>query len=221
MTSTSPIFVFDSREQWFPVGVEESLRAAKPLGATPDCDAPRPFAKALDFPGAMKPIDLPAVGYSRLFTSGPLWWTQRWLWYLYNPGPPILAGVGQHEGDWEFVQTGETTSGTPVLMTCSQHHAGGKREAWACERRDGRPVIYVGLGSHANFFTPGHHAEDVCDGKGRVLDDIEWRPFGAWKDWPGRWGNSTGEGRSPESPARQHGHRWSAPHLFHSSAVAQ
>jgi len=75
-------------------------------------------------------------------------------------------------------------------------------------------VIYVALGSHANFFTPGDRGQDVANGRGKKLADIEWRPFGGWAAWPGIWGNSTGPGRSPESPGAQ-GERWHAPHMFH------
>jgi hypothetical protein len=223
--SFEPIFVFDSREQWFPVGVEESLDAvnARCRGGIFNghrAEPARPFPPGvtnIDFPANMKQPDLPPVGYHRVVQSGPLWWHQYWLWYLYNPWS--VAGVGRHEGDWEFVQIGCVNGNRPVLVTASQHHSGGKREAWAVELREGRPVIYVALGSHANYFNVGSLGGgiDQCDGRGRVLDSIEWREFGPWKDGPWRWGNSTGEGKSPESPGRQ-GKRWHAPHLFHSEA---
>lgn len=211
-----PIFVFDSRERWFPVGVEESLDAVK-------CHVPTKFPVAaryvtlagndLDFPPNMTQPDLPPVVYHRRVRGGPLVWDQYWLWYLYNP--KAYVGVGCHEGDWEFVQLGCAWD-TPVLMTGSQHHTGGKMEYWNVERRGDRPVVYVALGSHANYFHPVRTVEDVCDGYGKTLTDYEVREFGAWKDWPGRWGNSRGEGKSPESPGRQ-GRRWTAPHLYHSS----
>jgi hypothetical protein len=223
--SFDPIFVFDSREKWHPVGVEESLKPSSYYWQ----GTSRQFAKGdpsrlnagvdcLDFPADMKQSDLPPVGYHRATAGGPLVWHQYWLWSLYNPWS--VAGVGRHEGDWEFVQIGVTPiTDSPVLVTASQHHSGGKREFWACELRDGRPVIYVALGSHANYFHAGRlgGGQDECDGKGRVLDSIEWRDFGPWKDWPGRWGNSSGQGKSPESPGCQ-GKRWHAPHLFHSEA---
>jgi len=173
----------------------------------------------------MRQPDLPPVGYTR--TAGPvvsgLVWQQYWLWYLYNPWN--VVGVGEHEGDWEMVQVAYTpkpagrvfTGVDPILITGSQHHTGTKREAWACEHRDNRPVLYVALGSHAHYFTPGTHGTDRCDGKGRVLDTIEWRDMGPWHSWPGRWGNSRGEGQSPRSPGHQ-GTRWTAPHLFHSQS---
>jgi hypothetical protein len=213
----TPVFTFDSRERWFPVGVEESLEATKPHGRSLVDGAPVPEATRLDFPAGMRQPELPPVGYHRVKDGGHLWWHQFWLWYLYNP--KVYAGVGAHEGDWEFVQIGCADKGgdRPVLITGSQHHSGGKREFWRTVRLGQRPVVYVARDSHANYFTPVADIEDQCDGKGRVLEEVEWRPFGPWASWPGRWGNSTGKGQSPESPGRQ-GFRWSAPHLYHGQA---
>ena len=172
----------------------------------------------MDFPADMKdPTDTPIVGYSRELEGGGLEWHQYWLWYLYNPKKYFVTG--EHEGDWEFVQVGYARN-TPVCMTNSQHHSGGARMWWDVELLDDRPVVYVALGSHANYFTPVDGIPEIGDdgdGKGAVLDAIEWRDFGPWATWPGRWGHSTGEGQSPESPGCQ-GDRWSAPHKYHSSA---
>jgi hypothetical protein len=103
-------------------------------------------------------------------------------------------------------------------MTCSQHKTGSKREFWTVEQtHHKRPVVYVALDSHANYFVPGQVLEDRCDGEGRVLDDYELRAFGPWCGWGGRWGNSAGQGESPRSPGCQ-GDRWSAPHAYHAAA---
>jgi hypothetical protein len=214
MPVTAPTFVFDSREQWKPCGVEESLSI---FGIEWPFQGDR-----LNFPNDMDPVAigrLHPVVYTRTLPDGPLVWEQFWLWYTYNPWN--VGGVGKHEGDWEFVQIGYSDFRTPILMTCSQHHTGGKREYWTVELENESPVVYVARGSHANYFAAGSQGGglDRCDGKGLVLrpDDYELRRFGPWAMWPGRWGNSTGEGQSPQSPGRQ-GHRWKAPHLFHSSA---
>jgi hypothetical protein len=206
----APIFTFDSREKWFPVGVEESLAAMTvPM---PGLDV-----AALNFPANMRQPSLPPVGYHRAIAGGHLWWHQFWLWYLYNP--KRYAGTGNHEGDWEMVQIGcvDRAGTRPVLVTGSQHHTGGKREFWRTVQRNGRPAIYVARDSHANYFGPFADLEDQCDGKGLLLAEVEWRPFGRWAAWPGRWGNSTGEGKSPESPGCQ-GTRWNRPEIFHGQA---
>jgi hypothetical protein len=131
------------------------------------------------------------TAYYRIVRDQGLDWHQWWLWYLYNPGPPAFHGVGRHEGDWEMIQIAETSS-TVVLATLSAHHEANQRLWWSCERREGRLVAYVALGSHANYFTPGVYARygDQNNGKGRVIDDLDVLPFGSWASWRGRWGNS-------------------------------
>jgi hypothetical protein len=108
-------------------------------------------------------------------------------------------------------------------MTASQHKSGGARMWWDVELRDGRPVIYVALGSHANYFKPVNEIPEVGDdgdGKGAVLDSMSWRTFGPWAQWKGRWGNSTGPGESPQSPGCQ-GDRWNHPERYHSKAAVE
>lgn len=214
----SPIFKLDSREQWRPQEVETAEALGQIGGQPVDLNALPQAGGRMDFPPDMQdPTDTPFVGYHRVVEAANLFWHQFWLWYLYNPWS--VAGIGEHEGDWEFVQLAsiDADGDRPVLMTASQHHSGEKREFWRCELDDGRPVVYVALGSHANYFTPGWRGEDEVNGQGPVLTGLEWRQFGDWADWPGLWGNSTGAGRSPESPGRQR-ERWSLPQIFHSRA---
>lgn len=213
-----PIFKLNSQEKWRPQPVETVERFGKINGEPVKLSALPLEGGRMDFPATMRdPANTPVVGYHRAVKAADLWWHQYWLWYLYNPWS--VAGVGRHEGDWEFVQLGcvDRKGDRPVLVTASQHRAGEKREFWRCETRDGRPVIYVALGSHANFFTPGDRGQDVANGRGRVLTDVEWREFGKWATWPGMWGNSTGAGRSPDSPGSQ-AERWHMPHVFHGTA---
>ncbi len=160
------------------------------------------------------------VGYRRSVEGGGLTWFQYWLWYLYNPKKVLVTG--NHEGDWEFVQVGYAGD-QPICMTTSQHHSGGARMWWEMEVEGSRPVVYPALGSHANYFTPVSQIPEIGDdgdGGGARLDAIEWQEFGPWATWPGQWGNSTGQGHSPDSPGSQ-GDRWSAPHLYHSKAHHQ
>jgi hypothetical protein len=218
----SPIFKFDSRERWYPQPVETVERLGKINGKGVDLSA-LPETGRIDFPDPedmSDPDHTPGVGYHRVVYAEGLHWHQFWLWYLYNPWE--IAGFGVHEGDWEFVQlaTVDAEGDAPVLVTASQHRTGEKREFWRCEREgeeNPRPVIYVAKGSHAHFYTAGPRGEDDANGKGDVLRDIEWRPFGKWATWPGVWGNSDGAGRSPISPGQQH-ERWEFPAVFHASA---
>jgi hypothetical protein len=228
-----PIFVFDSGEKFEPIAVE-SVEAVPARLLGPDggdggavkLDALPAAGGRMNFPPdpeaqerRLRPT-LGGVGYRRRLESAGLVWIQYWLWYLYNPKQVYVTG--DHEGDWEFVQVGFGRD-TPVCMTASRHHSGGARMWWEIEHRDGRPLIYVARGSHANFFEPQRgltEFEDRCDGRGATLDSIEWRDFGPWADWPGLWGNSTGEGRSPSSPGRQ-GTRWTHPAAYHSASRAE
>lgn len=231
-----PIFRFCKAETWFPIGVEESLAAynyewSDTYGPSwwkvsnsppqPDLKGP-PYGHRVDrlnLPEDMTQPDLPPVVYHRVVTGGNLAWHQYWLWYLYNPWG--IGGIGKHEGDWEFVQIGRTPGerARPILVTYSQHHNGGKREYWAIEEVEDRPIVYVALGSHANYFATGRQGGgiDLCDGMGKELVDYELRSFGSWASWSGRWGNSIGEGKSPDSPGQQI-IRWRTPHLYHSNS---
>jgi hypothetical protein len=221
-----PVFVLDSREKFKPLAVE-SVEAVD--GRLVDADGADTGAISLtDLPpdgGRMNFPPLPAtyeeeaerrfgnVGYRRVARGGGFTWVQYWLWYLYNPKRIFVTG--EHEGDWEFVQVGYAGD-QAFCVAASQHKSGGSRMWWDCERRDGHPVIYVALGSHANYFQPVDQLPEIGDdgdGAGATLGDIEWRDFGDWATWPGRWGNSTGEGRSPQSPGCQ-GERWNAPHRY-------
>jgi hypothetical protein len=226
--------VFDSREKFLPLAVEsvEAIDGAEVI--SPDGTPAGPIrldslpagGGRMNFPPnpASYEQDLQRrfgnVGYTRDVLGGGLLWRQYWLWYLDNPKRVLVAG--EHEGDWELVQIGYAGD-VPVCMTASQHRNGGARFWWDLELRGGRPVIYPALGSHANFFRTVDGlpwVADDGDGRGEVLDSIEWRDFGPWETWPGRWGNSSGHGRSPESPGRQ-GDRWRRPHSFHAKAKNQ
>jgi hypothetical protein len=228
-----PIFVLDSREKFQPLAVESVPASGAGLIESDgtrrdevDLDALPAAGGRIDFPADPEAIEerlrpqFGGVGYRRRQKGGGLTWVQYWLWYVHNPKRIVVTG--DHEGDWEFAQVGYAGE-TPVCMTLSQHHSGGARMWWNVQRRDGRPLVYVARDSHANFFRPVDEIPefgDEADGRGEDLADLEWRDFGDWADWPGRWGNSTGKGRSPQSPGCQ-GDRWEAPHRYHTSARIQ
>lgn len=169
--------------------------------------------------------------YGRVLVDGGRKWLQYWLWLYYNP--KHLLGFGRHEGDWELVQIALGALQEPELVTFAQHSAGENR-AWSEVEHhsspDGvHPVVYVAPLSHASYFEAGTHfylfplGADSPDGAGpAVLPQLEF--FGAWVEWPGRWGNSEGVlgdwargrlgGRSPTGPAHQ-GDKWRSPSRFH------
>jgi hypothetical protein len=230
-----PVFLLDSNEKFKPLDVA-SVEDAELEGRLVDAhgnqtDAPIVLGELpadggrMNFPPHAEKYEqrLQAaygnVGYHRVVENGGLQWHQYWLWYIYNP-KVIVEVTGEHEGDWEFVQIG-CVGETPVCMTNSQHQSGSGRYWWeVTKREDGRPLVYVAVDSHANYFVPVSDIPwigDDADGEGEALDNLDWHDFGDWKKWPGQWGNSTGPGRSPQSPACQ-GARWSAPAKYHSVA---
>ena len=99
---------------------------------------------------------------------------QYWVWYPYNDySPEYLAGqVWQvHEGDWESISVILDLGGRPLQVGLSKHCAGTRR-AWSkVQKRGERPVIYVALGSHANYFGVGRfrHSPDCWP---RELRDV-------------------------------------------------
>ena len=89
---------------------------------------------------------------------------QYWLWYPYNDySPTIPAGdLWQvHEGDWEAVSVVLDLRGNPLVAGYSQHRAGKRREWAKVPKRGARPLVYVALGSHANYFAEGDQPLDT------------------------------------------------------------
>ena len=78
--------------------------------------------------------------------------------YVYPPSDFIWQA---HEGDWEVVNVVLSPAGMPLEAAYSQHCL-GERRAWDDVPlwRGTHPVVYVALGSHANYFAPGLHQLD-------------------------------------------------------------
>jgi hypothetical protein len=91
---------------------------------------------------------------------------QYWLWYPYDDyAAPFSRGeVWQvHEGDWESVSVILDLAGKPLTVALSAHCNGSRRDWATAPKRRVRPLVYVALGSHANYFGVGFHRHDpVC-----------------------------------------------------------
>ena len=88
---------------------------------------------------------------------------QYWLWYPWNGySPTVPAGDiwEVHEGDWEAVSVVLDVRGRPLVVGLSRHDEGVRRDWAKAPRRGLRPLAYVALGSHANYFAPGAHPLD-------------------------------------------------------------
>lgn len=95
---------------------------------------------------------------------------QYWFFYAFNDWRSSFHGVNDHEGDWEMitVYTAPDAQGviTPCWLACSAHDSDGDdlRRRWDdpdLERVGEHPVIYVGAGSHANYFFRGEYMPAV------------------------------------------------------------
>lgn len=90
------------------------------------------------------------------------------VFYAYNDGPPGLADAQNHEGDWERITIQLDDQYRPVEVRYSAHSGMDVSRAWpgadnpdgqpTAPLEDGKPVVYVGQGSHANFPQTGHWA---------------------------------------------------------------
>ena len=103
----------------------------------------------------------PAV-YGRVAHDGDRIVLQYWYFYyddVYSyPFAPPGSLWQAHEGDWEVVNVVLSSDEQPLFVAYSQHCLGQQRP-WAATPQlgDTHPVVYVALGSHANYFSPGLH----------------------------------------------------------------
>jgi len=102
--------------------------------------------------------------YARIVRENNMIVLQYWLFYYDNlyryPFLPPGAIWQSHEGDWEVVNIVLSKRREPLAVGYSQHCSGETR-AWAGTPRVGaRPKVYVALGSHANYLSPGLHELD-------------------------------------------------------------
>ncbi|MHB8792042.1 MAG: hypothetical protein ACYC6O_01700 [Thermoleophilia bacterium] len=166
--------------------------------------------------------------YGRVVHLGGRTVIQYWINYYFNNHPML-----SHEGDWELVEVELDGSGQPGRVSVSQHGYGKMRHWGDVDVRDGHPVIYVGRGSHANYFEPGSHSveasglpmpmfideADTYEG-GRVTNPRVLPLSGSaidiagqrWLSFSGRWGEVNGapEADAPAGPAWS-GDRWQKP----------
>ena len=156
----APLLSLHPSERFGPVSVEAFLDDAVLDGESydvPGCSA-RDGTAAL---GCYDAVDEGArsVVYAAAFHSRSRVALQYWLFSAFNlwsPSVPPSAEFWQsHEADWEAVTVLLDERARPVEVGLSRH-CGGARRAWSrVEKRGSRPVVYVALGSHANYFAPG------------------------------------------------------------------
>jgi hypothetical protein len=93
------------------------------------------------------------------------------LFYSYNDGPPGLGDVQNHEGDWERVTIQLDDQFRPSEVRYSAHSGLDVSRAWpgaenssgqpVATLENGKPVVYVAQGSHANLPETGAWSTQV------------------------------------------------------------
>jgi hypothetical protein len=133
---------------------------------------------------------------------------QYWLFYYFDEWSNL------HEGDWELVElvfpdySSEelVKTGIPSEFAAYSQHQAGQRLSWAEMQSKGlisdtHPKVYVGRGSHANYFTPGQYwlITDFDDTGLSNWREIEYQltmisgkdpgnKKNEWLDFQGLWG---------------------------------
>jgi hypothetical protein len=156
------------------------------------------------------------VVYGRAVRSHGRLWLQYWFFYFLNDYQ-LAWGIDVHEGDWEMVQLRLEGGGSEPEIAVYAQHAFCEVRSWAdVEKDEGRPVVYVGRGSHASFFTAGYHPTafyDVTDGKRHPKVEPRLEIVGdeppRWLEWPGFWGGARAGAKGPGGPCRHE--QWDEP----------
>ena len=183
-----PILVLHPEENFRPVRVEGFLADADLTQSTSSGWVPVPgplpaggaalrldqrSCRAIDGPAAT-PCYVAAeaahpasqVVYGASFRTKTRIALQYWLWYPYDDyvAPLSRGEVWQvHEGDWESVSIILDLSGAPLSVALSAHCKGSRRTWARTQKRGVHPLVYVALGSHANYFGRGLHRHNpVC-----------------------------------------------------------
>jgi hypothetical protein len=103
------------------------------------------------------------VVYGAAFTATTRVVLQYWVWYPFNDYSSTVppGEVWQvHEGDWESVSLILDRQARPLAVALSAHCKGSRRDWARVPKRRLRPLAYVALGSHANYFRQGLHRHD-------------------------------------------------------------
>ncbi len=102
---------------------------------------------------------------------------QYWFFYAYNNWRSRFSGANDHESDWEMIciylaeQPGHEHGEhlrlyQPEWIAYASHdyHGDDLRRRWddpEVNKEDDHPVIFVGAGSHASYFSPGEYLTEL------------------------------------------------------------
>jgi len=148
----------------------------------------------------------PTYYYRVVKDSGGYKVVQYWFFYAYNDFFTSHNGANDHEADWESIHL-FFKDDEPDYGAYARHVSSGKEltRRWDSIERvfeEGHPVVYVGAGSHASYYTPkadppveGYVAGDVVvGGGGRPWAEpqlLTGKP--CFEEFQGRWGSCDAE----------------------------
>jgi hypothetical protein len=119
---------------------------------------------AVDLDSCYVRTALPATVYGRAWVSptaaaGVRTVLQYWFFYPLDDWHNSLIRPAlwhMHEGDWEEVSVALDAGDRPISIAASQHNLGVVRQWKRATLAGGsHPLVYVALGSHANYLSPG------------------------------------------------------------------
>src|SRR5262249_16910751 len=103
----------------------------------------------------------PNVVYGAVVPAGTTTFLEYWYWYWYDFWSGTFPATDYvwhaHARDWEVVTVEFTAAGVPPSVGYSRHSCGRVR-SWPKTpkwRHTTHPLVFVALGSHANYFTAG------------------------------------------------------------------
>ncbi len=182
--------------------------------------------------------DVPVVTYAHVVRDEFSHKTtiQYWFFYYYNDW------FNKHEGDWEMCEVILNQQYEPEWVVVSQHH-GGTRRSWNTVNVESgtHPVIFVALGSHANYFWGDEiypNGMDIGNARVEIIDrtgstdritpqvylipeekTLEEDPGNqsawGWIFFGGHWGETATQGDfgGPYGPAYK-GEQWEKPYTW-------
>jgi hypothetical protein len=167
-SSSGQIPTQEDLETWYdPFGPHHKNKEAKPLEYTFQTQPQRP--RKSDLKKRIQPVLPKPGGFSHapailvLVDKGSGILDAFWFYfYSYNLGTTVLnIRFGNHVGDWEHSLI-RFHNGKPKAVFFSAHSGGLAYAYDAVEKgkgkgREGRPVLYSALGSHAMYAQPGKH----------------------------------------------------------------
>jgi len=168
--STLERFVQQART-WVPIDPAPTVESLPTAGAgwrlnQRTCTPADGVPGAVCYAAAWSGHEAPGTVYGRVVRLASRTVLQYWFFYYddfypYNPLVPDFIWQA-HEGDWEVVNVVLSRADDEPLEVGYSQHCLGRTRAWSETRRwrGHHPVVFVALGSHANYFSPGTHQFD-------------------------------------------------------------